>query len=96
MSDSGALQKAITNAKARISEKQELLRQLNMVKAHRNKNNEEPIDNLVAQWRSGAQEALMDLQKHMPEPKPTLKEILANLQIEHPLVGYHEEDDCFV
>lgn len=94
-SDANSLRQSIAELKAEISKKQELLRKLNMVETHRNKNNEDSIEDLIAQWRSAAQDALTDLQKQMPEPKPTLKDMLANLHIEHSTVGYNEEDDCF-
>ncbi|CAN8006039.1 unnamed protein product [Ixodes pacificus] len=94
-SDAHSLRKAIAEMKAEISKKRELLRKLHMVKTHRIKNSENSIEDLISQWRLAAQDALTDLQKQMPEPKPSLKNMLANLNIEHSLVGYNEEDDCF-
>ncbi|KAH6947609.1 hypothetical protein HPB50_020186 [Hyalomma asiaticum] len=60
------------------------------------RNQEEPITNLINQWRSAAQQAILDFQEHMAEPKPGLKDILSNFQIEPSVIGYSEDDDCFV
>lgn len=94
--DPSLLRKAIADAQEEVSRKEDILRQLNIVKAHRKKNQEEPIDDLIDQWRAAAQQAILDLQQHMPEPRPGLKDILSNFHIEHSVIGYSEEDDCFV
>ncbi|XP_037577073.1 swi5-dependent recombination DNA repair protein 1 homolog [Dermacentor silvarum] len=94
--DPAVLQKAIANVQREVSRKEDILRQLNIVKAHRKKNEEEPIVDLIDQWRSAAQQAILDFQQHMAEPRPGLKDILSNFQIEHSVIGYSEDDDCFV
>ncbi|KAL3193156.1 hypothetical protein MRX96_058646 [Rhipicephalus microplus] len=40
--DPSLLQKAISNAQREVSRKEDILRQLNIVKSHRKKNQEEP------------------------------------------------------
>lgn len=94
--DPSLLLKAIAEAQAEVSRKEDILRQLKIVKAHCKKNQEEPIDDLIDQWRAAAQQAILDLQQHMPEPRPGLKDILSNFHIEPSVIGYCEEDDCFV
>ncbi|KAK8768263.1 swi5-dependent recombination DNA repair protein 1 homolog [Amblyomma americanum] len=90
------LRKAIADVQQEVTRKEGILRQLNIVKAHRKKNQEEPIDDLIDQWRSAAQQAILDFQQNMPEPKPGLKDILSQFQIEHSAIGYSEDEDCFV
>ncbi|XP_049267859.1 swi5-dependent recombination DNA repair protein 1 homolog isoform X3 [Rhipicephalus sanguineus] len=94
--DQALLQKAIANAQREVSRKEDILRQLNIVKTHRKKNQKEPITELIEQWRSAAQQAILDFQQHMAEPRPGLKDILSNFQIEPSVIGYSEDDDCFV
>ncbi|XP_050047060.1 uncharacterized protein [Dermacentor andersoni] len=94
--DPAVLQKVIANVQREVARKEDTLRQLNIVKAHRKKNKEEPINDLIDQWRSAAQQAILDFQQHMAEPRPGLKDILVNFQIEPSVIGYSEDDDCFV
>uniref|UniRef100_A0A6M2E1T9 Swi5-dependent recombination DNA repair protein 1 homolog n=1 Tax=Amblyomma tuberculatum TaxID=48802 RepID=A0A6M2E1T9_9ACAR len=90
------LRKAIADVQREVTRKEDILRQLKIVNAHRKKNQEEPIDDLIEQWRSAAQQAILDFQQTMPEPKPSLMDILSKFQIEHSVIGYSEDEDCFV
>uniref|UniRef100_A0A023G9X2 Swi5-dependent recombination DNA repair protein 1 homolog n=1 Tax=Amblyomma triste TaxID=251400 RepID=A0A023G9X2_AMBTT len=94
--DPALLRKAIAEVQQEVTRKEGILRQLNIVKAHRKKNQEEPIDDLIDQWRSAAQQAILDLQQNMPDPKPGLKDILSQFQIENSAIGYDEDEDCFL
>ncbi|XP_064603727.1 swi5-dependent recombination DNA repair protein 1 homolog [Liolophura sinensis] len=78
-----------------IEEKQETLRKLKMVKMYRTKNNLDHLDSLISKWRHVSQQALQDLHNKLPEPKPTMTELVNHLQIDHQLVNFNPDEESF-
>lgn len=82
--------------KAVISEKEEILRKLNMVKTYHSKNNLTKLTELIEKWRGVAQDSLKELHNRIPEPKGNLSKLIHNLQIDPKLINYNSDDDDFI
>ncbi|WAR21572.1 SFR1-like protein [Mya arenaria] len=76
-----------------LTSRKELLRKLKMVKMYREKNNLSELEVLITKWRGVSQQALQDLHQSMPEPRPSLTELINHLGIDHNLVCFSSEDD---
>ena len=53
------------------------------------------LGELTAKWRQASQEILVDLQNALPEPKPSMADLLRSYQIDFKLMRYNEDEDCF-
>ncbi|XP_041370370.1 swi5-dependent recombination DNA repair protein 1 homolog [Gigantopelta aegis] len=78
-----------------IKEKEETLRKLKMVKMYRSKNNLSHLQTLIDKWRDASQQSLQDLLGLLPEPKPSMSELLHHLQVEQDLVNYDPVEETF-
>ncbi|XP_053406682.1 swi5-dependent recombination DNA repair protein 1 homolog [Mercenaria mercenaria] len=76
-----------------VETKEEQLRKLRMVKMYRSKNNLEELQILIDKWRAVSQQAVQDLHAAMPEPRPSLTELINHLGIDHELLHFSAEDD---
>ncbi|XP_060588428.1 swi5-dependent recombination DNA repair protein 1 homolog [Ruditapes philippinarum] len=81
------------NLMKELESKEEQLRKLRMVKMYRSKNNLEELQTLIDKWRAVSQQALQDLHAAMPEPRPTLTELINHLGIDHELLHFNAEED---
>ncbi|XP_066931393.1 swi5-dependent recombination DNA repair protein 1 homolog [Clytia hemisphaerica] len=81
--------------KKQVEEKEEMIRKLKMVKMYRNKHNLEELDNLIHKWRDVAQEASQQLYDAFNEPKPEMGEFLNQLHIQHDMIGFDADTECF-
>ncbi|XP_070539703.1 swi5-dependent recombination DNA repair protein 1 homolog isoform X2 [Ptychodera flava] len=82
--------------KERVSEKEETLRKLKMVKMYRSKNDLEQLQHLIDKWRNASQDILLELQDKLPmETKPKLKELISNWNLDAEMLHFDEEMDCF-
>lgn len=79
----------------RISEKEEIVRKLKMVKVYRSKNNLEELNNLISKWREVSKDAIQDLWSLLDSPKPSITQLLDHYGINHTFVGYNAEDETF-
>ncbi|KAH9488514.1 Swi five-dependent recombination repair protein Sfr1 [Bulinus truncatus] len=78
-----------------LKEKSETLRKLKMVKMYREKNNLEELQVLINTWREVSQFALVDLHNLLPDPRPTLSELVSNMNIDTNLIQYNVDEECF-
>lgn len=78
-----------------ISEKEEVLRKLKMVKMYRTKNNLTQLQCLIEKWRGVTQQGLQDLHDALPEPKPSLTELLQHLGVDNNLVKFDPAEETF-
>ncbi|XP_078356671.1 uncharacterized protein LOC144641530 [Oculina patagonica] len=79
-----------------IHEKEELQRKLNLVKMYRNKNDLKELQCLIDKWRTVSQEAAERLLgKIQFDPRPTMSQLLSNLQVDKELIHFSEEDEGF-
>ncbi|CAL1536481.1 unnamed protein product [Lymnaea stagnalis] len=78
-----------------LSQKNEQLRKLKMVKMYREKNNLTELQVLIDTWRDVSQRALTDLLERHPEPKPTMSQLIAQMQIDTGLIAYNTEEEGF-
>lgn len=80
-----------------LAEREEELRKLRLVKMYRSKNNLEELQSLIDKWREVSQQAIQDLHSAMPEPKPSLTELINHLGIDHQLLRFKstDEEDSF-
>lgn len=85
----------ITALHSEVAGKTEVLRKLNLVKTYREKNNLEKLDELIKKWTNATQEMLQTLLQRASEPKPTMAQLLEQLQIQADMVHYNEDNDCF-
>lgn len=90
------LQEEYERLKNTLKEKEEELRKLNMVKMYRTKNDLDSLCVLVKKWRRTSQQALVDLHNKLPEPKPSLTQLINHLQIDHSLVCFNPEEETFL
>lgn len=84
------------NLEAELKEKKEKLRKLKMVKMYRTKNNLQELAMLTARWREVAQEAaetLLESSTH--QPRPSMAQMLDYMHIDHQLIQYSDQDECF-
>lgn len=93
----------LQQVRARIREKEEVLRKLNMVKVYRTKRETQDLDIVTSQWLRVCQEALQDLRVKVREVRTqdtgeeelTLKSLIDNLGIDTQLIQLDETEDCF-
>ncbi|ESO96827.1 hypothetical protein LOTGIDRAFT_115232 [Lottia gigantea] len=78
-----------------VSDKEEKLRKLKMVQMYRKKNDLSKLEVLIQKWRNVSQEAIRDLRQMLPEPKPSLHDLIQHLQIDIKLLKYNSESDDF-
>nr|XP_006825956.1 PREDICTED: swi5-dependent recombination DNA repair protein 1 homolog [Saccoglossus kowalevskii] len=79
-----------------LSEKEETLRKLRMVKMYRTKNDLDKLESLIIKWRSASQDTLRELQDKLPmKDKPTMQELIENWHLDSKLLHFDEEVDCF-
>lgn len=78
-----------------ISEQEEILRKLKMVKMYRTKNNLTQLESLIEKWRDVAQQGFQDLHEALPEPKPSLTELLQHLGTDFNLVKFNPIEETF-
>lgn len=79
-----------------IQEREDSLRKLNLVKMYRNKNDIMELKCLIDKWRRVSQEAAESLlEKIQLDPKPTMSELLSNLQIDKEIMHYSEDNEAF-
>ena len=84
------------NLEAELKEKKEKLRKLKMIKMYRTKNNLQELATLTARWREVAQEAaetLLESSTH--QPRPSMAQMLDYMHIDHQLIQYSDQDECF-
>jgi len=86
----------IASLKQEIMLKEEKLRKLKMAELYSKKDDLSNLAELTAKWRKASQEILVDLQHALPEPKPTIAELLRSYQIDAGLVKYNEDEESFV
>lgn len=79
-----------------LKAKEELLRKLKMVETYRSKNNITELQSLIDKWRTVTQQALQDLHNEMPEPRPSLTDLINHFGIDHKLVQFNSEDETFI
>ncbi|OWF49494.1 uncharacterized protein LOC110451711 [Mizuhopecten yessoensis] len=94
--DTEMLQEKYDRLKNTLTEKEEELRKLNMVKMYRTKNDLDSLGVLVSKWRMTSQQALIVLHNKLQDPKPSLTQLIDHLQIEHSLVHFNPEDETFL
>lgn len=82
--------------KEMLKSKEETLRKLNLVKMYRSKNDLDYLASVTDKWLDVSQQALKDLQQLMPEPKPSLTELINHLQIDHTLIRFSSEEEDFM
>ena len=58
-------------------------------------NNLSELQLLIDKWRTVSQQALQDLHTEMPEPKPSLTQLINHLGIEHDLIDFDSEEEAF-
>jgi len=79
-----------------IQGKEESLRKLNLVKMYRNKNDLKELQCLIDKWRTVSQEAAEILLDKIPvDLKPTMGQLLSNLQVDKELIHYSDADEGF-
>lgn len=78
-----------------VSEQEEVLRKLKMVKMYRTKNNLTQLESLIEKWRDVAQQGFRDLHEALPEPKPSLTELLQHLGVDFNLVKFDQVEETF-
>jgi len=79
-----------------IQGKEESLRKLNLVKMYRNKNDLKELQCLIDKWRTVSQEAAERLLDKIPvDLKPTMGQLLSNLQVDKELIHYSDADEGF-
>ncbi len=54
------------------------------------------LEELITKWRQASQEIIVDLQSALPDPKPSIPDLLRTFQIDEKQLCYNEEDECFV
>lgn len=79
----------------RIRQKEETLRKLKLVKMYRSKNDVKELEELSVKWRQVSQTALQDLFLLIPEPRPSMLQLIQNLQLDVEKLGYNDDDDSF-
>ncbi|XP_033102739.1 swi5-dependent recombination DNA repair protein 1 homolog isoform X1 [Anneissia japonica] len=78
-----------------VLQKQESLRQLRLVKLYRTKNDLSELQKLIDKWRGACQESLSELQERMPEPRPSINELIQLWQLDQDLLRYKTEEQSF-
>jgi len=89
------LKRQKANLQQMIVEKQEILRKLNLVKLHRNKNDLTTLSSLTAKWLSVSRRALVELWQLSPEPRPPMAQLIAHLQLDPQMIGFSAATDSF-
>lgn len=94
-----ALHKLLTEKKdliKMIQEREDSLRKLNLVKMCRNKNDLKELKCLIDKWRRVSQEAAERLlEKIQLDPKPTMSQLLLNLQVDREIIHYSGDNEAF-
>lgn len=80
----------------KVSEKEEKIRKLKMVKLYRSKHNLETLDCLTTKWKTVSQQAVLRLYNLTPEPRPTLTQLIDHLRIDYDMIDYSVDDESFV
>jgi protein subunit release factor A len=79
-----------------LSEKEDCLHKLQLVKLYRSKNNLDQLERLIEKWREASQEAAADLiGMTTADPPPTMAEMLNYLHINPLDIHYSVEDQEF-
>lgn len=79
-----------------IQEREDSLRKLNLVKMCRNKNDLKELKCLIDKWRRVSQEAAERLlEKIQLDPKPTMSQLLLNLQVDIEIIHYSGDNEAF-
>ncbi|ESO06731.1 hypothetical protein HELRODRAFT_184679 [Helobdella robusta] len=89
------LKKELNDLKKELNQKEEMLRKLKLVKMYRDKKDFKNLPDLTEKWKNCCQKALQDLHMLLPDPRPSMLQLLQNLQIEPLLLGYNVEEDSF-
>ena len=58
-------------------------------------NNLSELEKLIEKWRAVSQQGLQDLCESLPEPKPSLSELLQHLGVEFDLVKFDPTEETF-
>ncbi|KAJ8026185.1 Swi5-dependent recombination DNA repair protein 1-like [Holothuria leucospilota] len=90
-----ALQDERRQLKELLEEKEAILRKLNLAKSYKEKNDLAELDVLTEKWRSACQEAIRQLYDILPEPKPTITEMIDSWKISHKMIRYDKEEESF-
>ncbi|XP_071949222.1 swi5-dependent recombination DNA repair protein 1 homolog [Antedon mediterranea] len=78
-----------------VSQKQETLRQLRLVKLYRAKNNLPELQILIDKWREACQQSLTELHMQMPTPKPSINDLIQLWHLDANLLQYKKDEDSF-
>ncbi|XP_042862540.1 swi5-dependent recombination DNA repair protein 1 homolog [Penaeus japonicus] len=97
-------EREIQETKSRVSQKQEVLRKLRLVRMYRNKAEMQDLDAVTAKWLQVCQEALQDLLVKVREQMSnetgqeelTLTFLVNKLGLDPKLVKLDPVEDCFV
>lgn len=79
-----------------LATKEEIVRKLKLVKLYRSKNDLTELQQLIIDWRTACQNALLDYLDKIPQPKPTIGELLDHLHIDYKLLNYDSELEEFI
>ncbi|KAL4231116.1 Swi five-dependent recombination repair protein Sfr1 [Mactra antiquata] len=93
MTESQCMKMTESQVLKELSAREEVLRKLKMVKMYRAKNNLTELQTLIDKWRDVSQQALQDFYEAMPEPKPSLTQLINHLCIDHQLIRFKSEND---
>ena len=58
-------------------------------------NNLTQLESLIEKWRDVAQQGFQDLHEALPEPKPSLTELLQHLGVDFNLVKFDQVEETF-
>eukprot|EP00794_Sanderia_malayensis_P009754 gene9754-10751_t len=86
----------INQLQKQVDSGQEKLRKLKMVQLYRKKNDLANLEDLIQKWKTASQEVIVDLQNNLPEPRPTISEMLKSFQIDEGLLNYNQENGDFI
>ncbi|XP_056004643.1 swi5-dependent recombination DNA repair protein 1 homolog isoform X2 [Ostrea edulis] len=78
-----------------IKDREDTLRKLKLVQFYQHKHDQNKMEELIRKWHQVCQEGLVDLLQLMPEPKPTLTELIDHLGIDHSMISFNKEDQSF-
>ncbi|XP_033102740.1 swi5-dependent recombination DNA repair protein 1 homolog isoform X2 [Anneissia japonica] len=53
------------------------------------------LQKLIDKWRGACQESLSELQERMPEPRPSINELIQLWQLDQDLLRYKTEEQSF-
>ncbi|OQV17488.1 hypothetical protein BV898_08421 [Hypsibius exemplaris] len=80
---------------ARISLKENKLRNLELLHSYRNRNDYNSVEVNIVTWRKALRAALMAIEAEHPAPKPPISYFITSLGIDPEIVGFDERNGCF-